>query len=730
MATEIIIPDFDFSKFYFPEILEALILAKRRNLPELTDENEFEPLIQMLRSFALVGHLNNVLIDLAANESTLPTARLAETVRQMLRLIDFELAPAAPAKVDIVYELSAALLASTEVVNAGAAAATTLNGGVVITFEALTALTVAPTTRLGFMLAEYGGVFTDFTTEANSPDTPADDFEPWPAIPGPSPPQQDPAVKDAVYWGHEDVMFDRLRVAPTTVPSSGVTGVWEYFDGNFAKIAPTSVDLVGATLDVDLTSYIGGTNRQGTLIRVQLNSTTAFEDAFSQWNGSKNFVVVGLLGQSSPSTLATDYTVGSDWEILSAVVDNTENLSHGPSEAKDVDFPLPQTLARNWVKGDVDNKTAFWLRFRIVEVATPISPTLQSMLINARKQFVIRQATQGISVEDSPLGSSTGLANQTFLTTNDFFISNSMKVFVDGDEWTSVDNFLGSAANAEHYVIELGVNDRATIVFGDGVAGRIPPIGVGSIRAEYRVGANNDGNVGAQTVNVNTAGLSSVSRLFNPRQATGWAPADGATTESLEQAKIKGPASLRTKNVAIGPDDVRQLTRTFEDADGARPFSRSATFEEGFGPKTIELVVVVRGGGQASAAQLDELELFFNGDKNAAPPLPKRIVANQEVVPVNFSPKTIDVVATVKGDVTKEEVENRLKQIIQPEALKTDGVTFEWEFGEDVPRSRILHEIFETDESIQDVVLTTPAADVGLDPRELPVLGTISITVI
>ncbi len=723
MATEIVIPDFDFSKFYFPEILEALILAKRRNLPELTDENEFEPLIQMLRSFALVGHLNNTLIDLVANESTLPTARLAETVRQMLRLIDFELAPAAPAKVDIVYELSAALVASTEVVNAGAAAATTLNGGVVITFEALVALTVAPTDRLGFTLAEHGGVFTDFTAEARLPTTPDDDFEPWPAGGG------GPAVKDVVYWGHEDVMFDRLRVAATTIPSSGVTGVWEYFDGDFAKIAPTSVVLDAATLDVDLTSYLGGTNRQGTLIRVQLNSTTAFEDAFSLWDGSKNHVVVGLLGQSSPSTTATDYTVGSDWEVLDDVVDGTANLTN--TSHADVDFPLPQTLDRNWAKGDVDNKTAFWLRFRIVEVSgSPVSPTLQSMLIDARKQFVIRQATQGVSTEDSPLGSSTGLANQTFLTTNDFFISNSMKVFVDGDEWTSVDNFLGSAANAEHYVIELGVNDRVTIVFGDGVAGRIPPIGVGSIRAEYRINANNDGNVGAQTVNINTEGLSLVSRLFNPRQATGWAPADGATTESLEQAKIKGPASLRTKNVAIGPDDVRQLTRTFEDADGARPFSRSATFEEGFGPKTIELVVVVRGGGQASAAQLDELELFFNGDKNASPPKPKRIVANQEVVPVNFSPKTIDVVATVKGDVTKEEVENRLKQIIQPEALKTDGVTFEWEFGEDVPRSRILHEIFETDESIQDVVLTTPPADVGLDPRELPVLGTISITVV
>ncbi|KKM82806.1 hypothetical protein LCGC14_1315810 [marine sediment metagenome] len=724
MAEEIVIPDFDFSKFYYPQILEALILFKRRNVPELTDENEFEPLIQFLRAVALVGHLNNVLIDQIANEGTLVTARLPETVRNMLRLIDVELSPAAPAGVDILYELAKIFVAPGEVVTAAAQVATTLQGDEpVIFFEALTALSINPTNRLGHVLAEEDGVFTDFTAEANSPTTPADDFIPWAS----------PAIKDVLYFGHEDVMWDRLEVGPATVSSSGVIGVWEYFDGNFAKVAPTSVVLETnpTRLDVDLTSYLGGQNREGTLIRVQLNLTTASEDAFSQWDGSKNFVEVGLLGQSNPSLIATDYTVGSDWEILSAVVDATENLSHGPGEVKDVDFPLPQTVSRNWAKGVVDGKTAFWLRFRVVEIGGgPVGPELQGIRLDTGKQFVIRAATQGQSTEDSPLGSSTGVANQIFETNNDFFIAGSMAVFVDDELWTQVDNFLGSAPNAEHYVVELGVNDRASVVFGDGVAGRIPPFGVANIRAEYRINANNDGNVGAQTVNVDKTGLSFVSRLFNPRQATGWAQADGATVESLEQAKIKGPASLRTKDVAIGPDDVRQLTRTFEDDDGSRPFSRSATFEEGFGPKTIELVVVVRGGGQASASQLAGLEEFFNGDKTASPPKPKRIVVNQEVVPVNFNPVAIDVVATVKGDVTKEEVENRLKQILQPEALKTDGVTFEWEFGEDVPRSRILHEIFETDESIQDVVLTTPAADVGLDPRELPVLGTISITVI
>ena len=116
---EITIPSFDFSGFYYQQILEALLEFKRANVPELSDESAQEPLIQLLRATALVGHLNNTLLDLVANESTLPTSRLPETVRNMLRLIDFELRPASPALVDILFKLSSPLTAvSTEVIPA------------------------------------------------------------------------------------------------------------------------------------------------------------------------------------------------------------------------------------------------------------------------------------------------------------------------------------------------------------------------------------------------------------------------------------------------------------------------------------------------------------------------------------------------------------------------------------------------------------------------------------
>jgi len=141
--------------------------------------------------------------------------------------------------------------------------------------------------------------------------------------------------------------------------------------------------------------------------------------------------------------------------------------------------------------------------------------------------------------------------------------------------------------------------------------------------------------------------------------------------------------------------------------------------------------VVAKGGGAASAEQLEELEVYFNGDQYSHPQKKKHLVANQRVAAVNYSPKVIDIEATVYGSsIERELIENRLNQVIQPEALKEDGTTYEWEFGAEVPMSRIIHEIFETSEGITRVDLAEPSSNVALQARELPVVGTVTLTIV
>jgi len=710
------IPDFDFAIFYYGEILESLMAYKRINVPEHTDESAQDPLIQHMRMTALVGHLNNVNIDAVANESTLPTSRLVEQVRNMLRLIDYEMSPASPSSCDILYELAKVLTATTVVVTELAQSSTKREGDEpIIYFEALSELEVERTDQFSYVLAEEAGAFADYTSDGNN-QVGGNEFTPW----------STPDVKDAVYFGHKQALWSLLQVN-IALAASGILGVWEYYDGDFRKTAPTSVTDMTGYLRIDLTSYLGTSNRAGTLVRVQVNESTAFEDLESQWVGGANIVeTTGYLGQTTPSLDPADYTVGSDWQELTGIIDGTSDLTG----SGDVEYSFPQNVTEDWVEGEVDGKTAYWMRYRITEVSTPSSPDIDYARMDTDKQYIVVNVTQGRSKTDDPLGSSDGTANQRFETSEDHYINGSAQVWVDSSPWVEVNDFLSSEPGDTHFRVELGEDDRATIVFSDGNAGRIPPSGINNVVCQFRYGADNNGNVGARTVSLDKTGLTNINSLINPRSAGGWDQAEGATDESLEQAKIAGPASLRVKEVALSSSDVEILTIAFVDDDGSSPFSRALAIEEGFGPKTVEVVVVASGGLQASAAQIAALELYLNGDRYSVPPVQKRIVQNQEATAVNFTEKVIDIVATVKGDTTQEAIEAQLAQVIQPEALKEDGATYEWEFGGEVTTSRISHEIFKVDQSITDVDITTPPADVGLLQRELPVLGTVSITIV
>lgn len=721
MASKTIaVPSFEFSAFYYGQILEALLVRKRIDVPELTDESDFEPFIQLLRSFALVGHLNNVLLDVVANENTLPTAQLVETVRNMLQLIDYNLASASPASAEVVFELSRVFATQTEVVPTKAQCATRSDGVTpVIFFEALAGVTVTSTDAFTRVQSADGGVFTEHTSDANlgSP------FAPWPS----------PASGDALYFGHDSIMWDALGIEVDT-PAANIVGAWEYYDGDLFDVTPDEVtNIGGGLLEFDLTELLGAADRRGARVRVSLNESGVLEDVTSTWDGVKNVATTGLLGQTLPSEITTDYTVGSEWSEfkLTTELDFADGTT-GLTASGDVTYVLPQTKLTNWQKATVNGLSAFWVRFRIVTVSGPTSPTLTRCRLDTGSQFVIAPVTQGRSVSDDPLGSSNGGPSQTFETTRDHFIDGSETVTVDGEAWTRVRNFLQSSPQDKHYMLTLGDNDRATVLFGDGVTGRLPPLGQGNVSIDYRFNAEEIGNVGADTIVVDKTGLSYVNGLHNPRQAGGWAEAEGASAESLERAKLAGPATLRVKEVALNGDDAIVLVKSFVASDGTKPFSRATYIEEGFGPKTIELILVGSGGVVPTSEHLREIELYFNGDKYAVPPVRSHFVGNQKVYAVAFDPFVVDLDVTVEAPegVTEAQIKNGIVQVVQPEALKSDGVTYEWNFGGRVPLSRIEHEVFKVDDQITDVDATSPPADMVLTKRQLPVAGTINVTIV
>jgi len=737
---QIEIPSFDWSAYYYGEILEALLAFKRVHAPEFTDESPQDPLIQALRAYACVGHLNSCDLDVLGNENTLPTSRLPENVRNMLRLIDYEMASASPSEADVVLKLRAALAAATTVVFERSQVSTRRTADeAAVVFEVLEEL-AATRSDLGHItkvLALYNvtSAFTDYTAEANS--APGDDFAPWPAPPDGG---------DMLYIGHADVMFDQIGVELDT-NGDDYDGRWEYYNGEVLDGKPDSVERVGSTLRFVVNGVVGVSEALGLVVRVQLDKTGAYEDCVSQWgdlgSGDVNYIVTStLLGQTigeADLTSVADYTVGSEWNEVPDLDDGTDAGTGGMqtplSQPGDVKFSLPESLVDKWQKTTIEEVEAYWVRMRVVANGTPTTPVIDRLRIDQGGQYVKTTAVQGQTQNDPNLGTADGVTpNQSFETTRDGFIDGSETVTVGGTVWTRVSNFLQSKPTDRHYKVALGERDRASYKFGNGVNGAIPS---GQVASVYRYGVETDGNVGAGTITQDKSGLASVASLWNPRPAVGWQQAESATEATRERAKVAGPASLRSGEVALGPEDVEDFTvNRYTDPDtGAKPFTRSTVIEGSFGPKTMENVVVGAGGNPATAAQLAALDLWLNGDKYASPPVRSRVVANQEVTSTNFAPRTIGVRADVYGASSTSAIEDALEALLQPETRQEDGVSFEWEFGGDIFLSRITHEIFAADPGVTRVEnlelhdgTSWVAANVPLGSRELPVAGTVTIT--
>ena len=480
MASNITTPDFNYAKFYYPEILQDLIQYWRQNMPELNDEDPVEPLQQLLRAFAYAAHNNNVHLDMVAKERFLPTASLRESVRAQLSLIGVELAQATPASGMLLLELTQPFTIESLAVPVLSQFASTGNAEASgILFEALTALTV-PASIAPQYVRSYDA--SEATWTEHIPGTP---FTPWAGT---------PTAGDLLYVGHSGVLWNELAI-DIEAGSTGISaGVWEYYDGNYNDATPDTDSVVnnGSDLTLSLNTWLGTSDRTGTVVRVKCLVTGRYADALAvYYSGGVNKVdTPDLLGQSTPSLTADDYIVGSLWNPLQAITDDTAQLSVGDEHS--VTYRLPQNVSENWITADVgasgDTDNAYWIRYRVTAANAATAPTINNIDITAGKQYVLVRVTQGQTETDTPLGSSTGDPSQRFsLTSYPVIDDTSIHVFVtEGlveSEWVRVDNFLNSSAISKHYVVLFDNDGRAIIEFGDGTNGKIPQSGVDNVRA-------------------------------------------------------------------------------------------------------------------------------------------------------------------------------------------------------------------------------------------------------
>ena len=230
----------------------------------------------------------------------------------------------------------------------------------------------------------------------------------------------------------------------------------------------------------------------------------------------------------------------------------------------------------------------------------------------------VASVSHGASVADETLGSGDPtLAPQRFTLRKSALAfvpdANAMRgvrpavdVWVDGELWTAVDTLAGSGALDRHYAIEIDDRARATVVFGDGVHGAVPPSGRNNIIAKYRIGHGASANVGASAISTMPRAQPFLERSFNPLPASG-----GSDTETPESIKRQAAHRVRTLDRAVSLNDYLDLALSYSGVAKAR-----ADFErEGRGRaarNVIALTVAATGGSALSTPQKEALLAYLS----------------------------------------------------------------------------------------------------------------------
>ena len=170
-------------------------------------------------------------------------------------------------------------------------------------------------------------------------------------------------------------------------------------------------------------------------------------------------------------------------------------------------------------------------------------------------------ATQGVTVANEVIGTSTGEANQIFELADGPVIDKSITIVVGSSTYQYVPYLIDYNNSDPVFTTYTNAENTTYILFGDNISGRIPAVN-SQITATYRVGGGASGNVGANTISyIITNGQSglTVKNQYIDAEDSG-AAAGGADRESTDAIRVNAPLSLRSLDRAVATADYAALS--------------------------------------------------------------------------------------------------------------------------------------------------------------------------
>lgn len=254
---------------------------------------------------------------------------------------------------------------------------------------------------------------------------------------------------------------------------------------------------------------------------------------------------------------------GSGWTPCELDHDNTGGLNR----SGEVVLHVPEGHTGSLI----DNQRAAWLRCRVIPRAAGQPPYSASPRVATLTGATVGGTTpvvQAETIADEWFGTSEGVPGQRFTLERRPVIPGEKPIVVESEErdgtreWQPVNDFAASGPTDRHFRLDATSGE---IAFGPAVReadgslrqyGAIPEKGAALRVRFYRTGGGRRGNVAIGAISIVKSQVTNIRKVENRRPARG-----GVDPEDIENAKLRGPLALQTRNRAVTAADYEQLAR-------------------------------------------------------------------------------------------------------------------------------------------------------------------------
>lgn len=158
-------------------------------------------------------------------------------------------------------------------------------------------------------------------------------------------------------------------------------------------------------------------------------------------------------------------------------------------------------------------------------------------------------ANQQFSLKKMPL---------TFVPDSSHGISSTLEVKVNDVVWMEAESLHNLDEKSESYIVQIGDDEKTTIVFGDGKNGARLPTGIENVAAKYRYGAGPEGLVPADRLTLLQMRPRGIRSVTNPLPAS-----CAASPESISDARRNVPRTILTLDRIISLKDYEDFVSGF-----------------------------------------------------------------------------------------------------------------------------------------------------------------------